>query len=60
MENSMGLVMNMVVTSTTMASEMEMVSMTSMTMVGMGMSITKRMVTTPLASSRSPCLANFS
>jgi hypothetical protein len=59
MENSRGEVMNMDVTRMTSPSEMETESMKSMNGVGRGMSITKRMTTTPPASRTSPCLANL-
>jgi len=57
--NSMGDCMNMQVMRTTMEMLMLKVSSRSRRIVGMGTSITMRMMTTPTASMTSPCLANF-
>ena len=52
--------MNMAVTNTTRLREMLRESIMSRKMVGSGMSIVKRMTTTPPASRMSPCLAKRS
>ncbi len=59
MVNSMGDSMNMHVMSTTRLIEMLRVSIRSSTSVGTGTSIIIRMMTTPMASTTSPCLANL-
>jgi hypothetical protein len=58
MENSRGELMNMVVRRMTREKEMLKESMRSRIMVGRGMSITNRIMTTPPARRMSPCLEN--
>jgi len=56
MENSRGVFINMVVTNTTREKEILKASITSKKIVGRGISMTKRIITTPAASKKSPCL----